>query len=185
MRGGFLWSSFRTSLTLGSFRDVWYLTERVALHFFLVSSVFTTHDFSNILTYSSELRRSRCACVGVQSQGESAELLFACACCLLLAVPGAVDSTCRTQCQCWSRAWTCDPLWVFLQRPSEGWPTEILCSINKHNGFSKQEGTLYLKQRLVPFFFFFFFDRHCPHVVPSRNICLFYFKAVLFFRHCA
>lgn len=134
---------------LGRFHDVWYSTERVALQFFFVLS-----DFSNLLTYASELRRSRCGCTGVQSRGESAELLFARACFLLLAVPGAVDSTCRTQCQCWSRAWTCDPLWVFLQRPSEGWPTEILCSINKHNGFSEQEGTLYLKLCLISFFSF-------------------------------
>lgn len=59
---------------------------------------------------------------------------FACVCFLSLAVPGAADSTCRTQCQCWSNAWTCDPLCVFLLGWSEGWPTEILYCVHKHNG---------------------------------------------------
>lgn len=49
--------------------------------------------------------------------------------------PSSADSTCTTQCHCWSRTWTSDPLCVyFCCDEVRGWPTEILRSINKHNG---------------------------------------------------
>lgn len=77
-----------------------------------------------------------CGCNFVLSNHQSAETVCihrAAVCLCIFSIPGAADSTCRTQCQCWSRAWTCDLLCVFLLGRSERWPTEILCSINKHN----------------------------------------------------